>query len=174
MRAEAPRLRRPTEGELAAIEEFARQLGVPLAALASKPYVLEVPGAKYHDVFDVPEGAEAVVKRLSSAYSAGYYIGSLQGERFVPGLPLALRLQRLCGVSMECIVVDTRGAKVFLYGMPVEDQHILKFYEGVRVVLDPLGEAIGWGVGVKVTLKNVTTRRVDPVKDLGWYLRRGG
>ena len=174
MRAEAPRLRRPTEGELAAIEGFAKQLGVPLAALASKPYVLEVPGAKYHDVFDVPEGAEAVIKRLPSAYSAGYYIGSLQGERFVPGLPLALRLQRLCGVSMECIVVDTRGAKVFLYGMPVEDRHILEFHEGVRVVLDPLGEAIGWGAGVKVTLKNVTTRRVDPVKDLGWYLRRGG
>ena len=174
MRPEAPRLRRPTEGELAAIEGFARQLGAPLAALASKPYVLEVPGARYHDVFDVPEGAEAVIKRLPSAYSAGYYIGSLEGARFVPGLPLAQRLQRLCGAAIECIVLDSRGAKAFLYGKPVEEQNILEFHEGVKVVLDPLREAIGWGVGVKVTLKNVTTRRVDPVKDLGWYLRRGG
>ena len=174
MQAKAPRMRPVTEAEAAAIARFARSIGVGPESVAANPYVLEVPGASYMDVFDVPRPLERLLPEVGAMYSAGYYVGSIEGEEFRPGLPLAHRLARLCGLGLRCIVLDVKGSMAFLYGKEVQEDHVLRFSEGLAVVVDPYGEALGWGVGRKVRLKTKTQALVEPVKDLGWYLRRGG
>lgn len=173
MSSKAPRLRRVTERELETIISFLKRLGAP--TIKFNLYALEVPGGAYLDVFDVPFQTERVLEGIKSAYAAGFYIGSIGPEdSFKPSLPLAQRLARLCETSVTCIRLDMRGSKLFLYGKVVPEEHIVEFNENVTAVLDPLGEALGWGQGRYVELKNRRTKEVKPVKDLGWYLRRGG
>ncbi len=174
MQAKAPRLRELRGREAKRLEEFAKGLGVNLSAIARRPMALEVPEGEYVDVFDVPSYVEAALGSIGSAYAAGYYLGFIDKDGFHPGLTLAQRLERLCFTAIDCIVLDEWGTKVFLYGKEVYGDHIIKFREGLAVVLDPSLESIGWGVGARITLKTRHLTKVEPVKDLGWYLRRGG
>ncbi len=174
MQAKAPRMRPISEAEARAIARFAESIGVRPVSVAANPYVLEVPGASYKDIFDVPGLLARVLPALGSLYLAGYYVGSMEGDEFRPGLPLAQRLARLCDLGARCIVLDARGVRAFLYGNEVQGEHVLSFAEGLSIVVDPHGEALGWGVGRKVRLKTKAQALVEPVKDLGWYLRRGG
>jgi len=48
-----PRLRRLSEREMKNLEEFALQRGLNLADIASNPMALQVPKARYIDVFHV-------------------------------------------------------------------------------------------------------------------------
>ncbi|MGC9210462.1 MAG: hypothetical protein ACP5FT_04280 [Acidilobus sp.] len=174
MQAEVPRLRPASADEVRALREFAARIGASYESVAANPYVLEVPRGFYKDVFDIPRGLESVLGLLGSLYAAGYYIGSIGRDGFRPGLPLAQRLSRLCEAGIKCVELDLRGARSFLYGMAVGEEHIVRFTEGIAIVLDPLGEALGWGVGRRVRLKTKVQALVEPVIDLGWYLRRGG
>ncbi|AMD30324.1 hypothetical protein SE86_01715 [Acidilobus sp. 7A] len=174
MQHEAPRLRHLTEDELKMLEDFSRSLGVRLEAVVSRPYAIEVPEGKYFDIFDITGAVKEAATRFSSLYSAGFYIGYIDREGFHPGLPLAQRLASKCFILMDCAVLDEHGAKVFLYGKEVDEDHIVKFREGLSVVLDTLLEPLGWGIGSRIRLKSRSVARVKPVKDLGWYLRRGG
>jgi len=174
MQVKAPRLRALSDAELRLIEEFARSIGVKPRAVALNPHALEVPGGAYLDVFDLPTALIRIIEDLRFVYAGGYYVGSLAKSKFVPGLPLAQRLSRLCGLGLRCILLDLYGAKRFLYGERVTNEHVVRFSEGLAVVVDSQGEAIGWGIGRRVRLKTKVEVRVEPVKDLGWYLRRGG
>lgn len=170
MSAGKPRLRRLREEELRVLEDFASKLGLRLEDLASNPMALEVPDARYVDVFDVPEGIQELLGYFESHYAAGLYLGYVEGSRFKPGLPLARKLARLCGSRINCIVLSWDGEKRFLYGRIVREKDIMKWVEGLTIVLNPLGEPLGWGLG----LTRGNERLVKPVWDLGWYLRRGG
>ncbi len=174
MQAKAPRLRPASGEEVRVMSSFASSIGTSLESVAANPYVLEIPGASYRDVFDLPELLVRVIESFGPLYSAGYYVGSIVGSYFSPGLPLSQRLARLCSLGVKCIVLDNRGARAFLYGQQVSEEHVLRFSEGISVVVDSQGEALGWGVGKKVRLKTKAQALVEPVKDLGWYLRRGG
>lgn len=165
-----PRLRPANPEERGAVDSFARSLGVDPRAVYLELYVLEVPKAIYVDAFDVPPGLYRLLGSLESAYSAGFYLGMIRGGEFKPGLPLAWRLSRLCGVTLRCHVVDPHGEKVFLYGREVWGEHVREWGEGLSIVLNERGEPLGWGV-----VKAKRGRRVlEPSMDLGWYLRRGG
>lgn len=133
-------------------------------------YVLDVPGAVYLDAFDVPRDLAGILGGLESAYSAGFYLGMIEGGEFRPGLPLARRLSRLCGSTIKCHVVDSHGERVFLYGREVWGEHVKSWGEGFTVVVNEAGEPLGWGV-VKAKRGG---RVLVPSLDLGWYLRRGG
>lgn len=174
MQAKAPRLMRLTDDMLKRLREFADSLNLPMPAIAARPYYLEVPDGNYYDIFDVTGSVEEAVGRLPSLYSVGFYLGYIDREGFHPGLTLAQRLASKCFVSMDCIVLDEYGTKVFLYGKEVAEEHIVKFKEGLSVVLDSSLEPLGWGIGSYIRLKSRRATKVEPVKDLGWYLRRGG
>jgi len=170
-------LRPLREDESKAIREFFRGLGLSLEAAGirfEQLRLLELPNASYHDVFEVPEWYEELSPVTLNVYSAGDYLGLLARARsgyiFKPGLPLAHRLAGLCNTSIKCHVVDERGEKVFLYGKPVDLSHVISLGRGVTVVINRVGEALGWG-----RLKAIKGKMVlEPLADLGWYLRRGG
>ena len=165
-----PRLRKPSREEYRALHLFAAGQGIELESFTHNPMVLEVPNARYYDVFDVPVPVARVLGRLGSIYAAGYYIGYIEGYRFNPSLPLAHRLSRLCGHLIKCSRVSWSGEKFFLYGRRVMGDNIVEWSPGLRIVVNPLGEALGWGVGIV----EGGVRVIEPFKDLGWYLRRGG
>lgn len=152
------------------LESFTSSLGLSLNDIASNPMVLEVPRARYKDVFDVPVEIAELLDKLQTHYAAGLYLGYIEGDKFKPSLPLARKLSKLCNTRLKCIVLDWEGEKRFLYGRMVRGAHIIAWVEGLTVVLNPIGEPLGWAMGV--TRGN--ERVVKPVWDLGWYLRRGG
>lgn len=138
--------------------------------IAVNPMALQVPGARYTDVFDVPEWAPPILSLLPSHYASGLYLGYVEIERFKPSLPLARKLSAYCGTRLECIVVNEDGEKRFLYGRTLLDHHLVKWAPGIAIVVNTEGEALGWARGVE----KHGARTVQPLWDLGWYLRRGG
>ncbi len=166
-----PRLRPPRPDEVEIINYFAYSIGISPSAIYVSIAVLEVPGARYQDIFDVP-GWSLEATGPTGAFSAGFYIGYIEGGRFKPGLPLAWRLSRLCGIALQCHEVDEFGEKVFLYGKPVYEDHVRAWAPGVSVVLGPRGDPLGWGRPEDKAKKG--GRLLAPIADLGWYLRRGG
>ncbi|MEB3779142.1 MAG: hypothetical protein GSR85_02770 [Desulfurococcales archaeon] len=172
---EKPVLRPLSRDEYRVLEVFSVGLGIPLKAVAHNPMALQVPGAVYYDVFDVPPPIARILGKLPGVYSAGYYIGYIEGLSFTPSIPLAVRLSRLCTSIMECIVLNAEGERLFIYGKSVwGDDKITKWKPGLAVVVNDNGEALGWGRGKTIKFKGSTIPVVEPVRDLGWYLRRGG
>jgi len=166
-----PALRPATPRERRAVDSFLEGLGVRPGAAYVSLAVLVVPGARYYDVFDVP-GWALGVSGEAGAFSAGFYLGYIEGDSFKPGLPLAFRLSRLCGLAIKCHRVDSFGEKVFLYGKTFFEEHVVEWGRGLSVVLGPHGEPLGWGYPVDKPKKG--GRGLEPLMDLGWYLRRGG
>ena len=166
-----PRLRPADPDEARILDSFAESMGLKPSAIYTSLYLLEVPGARYYDAFDVPGWAVEVASEAGS-FSAGFYLGRIEAGSFTPGLPLAFRLSRLCGLVIDCHRVDEFGEKVFLYGKPVYEDHVTAWAPGLSVVLGPRGHPLGWG---RPEDKAKRGRRVlAPIVDLGWYLRRGG
>ncbi len=164
------RLRKLEERELKVLKEFALSLNLDLSDIVSNPMALQVPRARYIDIFDVPEPLMELLEQLDSHYSAGMYVGCIVGDSFKPGLPLARKLSKLCNVKLCCIALDEVGEKRFLYGRVVSGDHVVRWCEGMTVVVNVAGEPLGWGLGVS----SRRGRFVKPIWDLGWYLRRGG
>ncbi len=167
---ERPHLRKLRRDEYRILHLFAASQGLELESIAHNPMALEVGGARYHDVFDVPIHVARVLGRVGWLYSAGLYLGTIDRSGFIPSLPLAHRLSRLCSHLIPCVRVTWEGEKFFLYGRRVLEENIEVWSPGLRIVVNPLGEAIGWGLGAE----RGGSRMIEPIKDLGWYLRRGG
>ncbi|MEM0366491.1 MAG: hypothetical protein QXJ70_05485 [Acidilobaceae archaeon] len=166
-----PRLRELRDEEYRVLEEFAEKLGLKLSDIASNPMALEVPRAKYIDLFDVPAEIQLILRYFDTHYSAGLYIGYIEGNMLKPGLQLARKLAVKCSREIKCIKLTWSGEKKFLYGRIVRgEEDIIEWVEGLRVVINPLGEPLGWGEGIE----KANIKIVKPVRDLGWYLRRGG
>ncbi|MCE4623986.1 MAG: hypothetical protein F7B11_04475 [Caldisphaeraceae archaeon] len=155
--------------DLKRVEGFAKALGIPLSSFLSNPVFLSRNGRK--DVFDLPLFPKLVVKKY--LYSLGFYVGYIKDKVFYPSLMLSKRLSRLCFLGI-CNRVDDFGEKVFLYNRRVFEEHIVEFRKGISIVVNERGEPLGWGVGKAIYVKNKEIKVVDPLKDLGWYLRRGG
>ncbi len=171
---EKPFLRPLNRREYRVLEAFAVGLGVPLRSIVYNPMALEVPGASYYDVFDVPLQVAKLLGAFPGVYSAGYYIGYIEESSFKPSIQLAIRLSRLCGQTIKCIVVDEDGERLFIYGRRVSSSKIKLWKPGLAIVVNKRGEALGWGRGKTIKFKGSTIPVVEPVRDLGWYLRRGG
>ncbi|AFZ71165.1 protein involved in ribosomal biogenesis, contains PUA domain [Caldisphaera lagunensis DSM 15908] len=167
-----PKLEKLSKQELNVIKKFLDEIGVKLYSIASNPMKLVVENAFYNDIFDIPIQLKELVLNLDSIYSSGFYLGYIKKEKFYPGLPLLRRISRLC-YEINCIKLNEFGEKLFLYGKRVENDNIILFKEGFCLVLNQQNEPLGWGIG-KVINVHKEIKIVEPVKDLGWYLRRGG
>jgi len=158
------------------LEEFHKDIGLGSPPWSSRIYRLVLPGARYSDVFLLHDGIIEIVKVVGHRpYTLGLYYGMLFQDRFVPSLPLAQYLApRADSLGVPTTRVDKEGEKFFLYGKPVFEDHVDGWREGVVLVLDGEGEALGWGRGRIVKISGKRVRLLEPVWDLGWYLRRGG
>ncbi len=161
------------------LRAFARELGVGVHAIGRRLVALAQPtrpsAAAYYEVYETPSWHPIRLETYSTGILVpGEFVGILEPrQRFKPGLPLAKRLSRKCGI-VRCITLSSRGERFFLYGRTVFEENILEWKRGLSIVVNELGEALGWGRGRIVKKGKHTTRLVEPVWDLGWYLRRGG
>jgi len=158
--------------DLKALNNFASELNLSISSIVSNPKKLKINGEKYNDVFDLPIQLEGIINSFESIYTTGFYLGYIKNSKFYPGLTLLRRVSRLCNNEIDCIKLNKKGEKQFLYGKEVKD-NIISFKIGLSVVLNEIDEPIGWGIG-KVINRKKGIKIVEPVKDLGWYLRRGG
>ena len=152
------------------LRRFAIEIGLPLEAIAREPVALAPEKPRYYEVYDAPRlplpGDVRVIP--------GDFLGILVPARaFKPSLPLAARLAGKCGV-IKCHRVTADGERFFLYGRGVLEDNIIEWHPGVGVVVNELGEPLGWGIGRIVKRGAKRERLVAPLWDLGWYLRRGG
>ena len=76
------------------------------------------------------------------------YLGYIEESKFKPSLPLARMLTRLCNNKLCCITLNWEGEKRSLYGKVVVGKYIIKLCEGLTIVVNLLGEPLGWGLGV--------------------------
>ncbi len=148
--------------------------------LTSDLLALDVPGGSHIDIFKPPPSVRRflILNRSTgiTPYSLGLYIGftSRRGG-FVPSLPLAHELAPYCvsGNLSRCVYLPPGLEAKFLYGKKI----ILKdnIDSGLVLVLNTLREALGWAVVESLNNKYGERKRLlRPVRDLGWYLRRGG
>ncbi len=167
-----PKLEKLTQQDLNIIKKFLSEIGVNPSSVMSDPMKLVIENAYYNDIFDIPVQLKELVSNLNSIYSSGFYLGYIKKKKFYPGLPLLRRISRLC-YEINCIKLNEFGEKLFLYGKKVENDNIILFKEGLSLVLNQRDEPLGWGIG-KVINVHKEIKIVEPIKDLGWYLRRGG
>ncbi|BAA79481.2 hypothetical protein APE_0516.1 [Aeropyrum pernix K1] len=163
------RLRPPTPREERLVEGFLRAIGFKVNPYAEGMTVLD-PGGKFKEVFYLPWGLRRAVERLPLHYSAGLNLGSIGERGFRPSLHLARELAPLCGSPVKCIRLSPRGEKLFLYSRDVYGDNIASHTSGAALVVGSNGQPLGWGVG----LSRDGLLIVKPLRDLGWYLRRGG
>ncbi len=172
------KLRKIRSEERKVIEKFFRKISLGDHAYSfvdwEKIYVLDLKEASYNDVYEVTEELLNFVDDRFF-YIAGLYMGLIyrtsKGIGFKPGLPLARKLSKLCQISIRCYILNEKGEKKFLYGKIVPESFILESEDkGLGLVVNTQKEALGWG-RVEIVGKY---KRLVPVIDLGWYLRRGG
>jgi len=176
-----PLLRKANKEEAETVNRFCLELGLHPKQCYRSLYALEVPGGEYRELYDPPETVLRFAReRLRMVlYSTGIYMGIYdpQKMKFKPSLPLAHRLARYCQSEARCCKLSDTGEKRFLYGKPVRGPSIV-YMPGSRgpcIVINSMGEALGWGILTVHKSKNrAGTPRVEPVIDMGWYLRRGG
>jgi len=157
------------------LERFARELGLQPEAIAREPVaVAPKRGAPYMEVYDLAATPMPFRRLLGHTLTPGDFIGILEPARsFKPSLLLGALLAGKCGV-IKCIRVTGDGERFFLYGKPVYGRRVLEWRPGLAPVLGEDGEFIGWGVGREHKIGGRRLLLVEPVWDLGWYLRRGG
>ncbi len=168
------RLERLSAREKAVIIAFLESLRCPGLLDVDRLYALRVRGGKYYNVFEVdPSLLQVTALTARAPYSLGFNAGTLDARSlsFRPSLPLALRACRLCRAGViECHVLDDRGAAVFTYGKNVWPEHVLAAGKGLKPVISRRGDCLGWGI----LMSHNTNKYLHPLRDLGWYLRRGG
>ncbi len=139
---------------------------------------------RWAEVYLVPPEQVELVGLLAMStglhpYSAGLFLGYLEGGEYKPSLPLAHLVAR--HAERGLITVSEKAAKLFLYGRDLFSGSITSYRGplergGLVVVLNPRGEALGYGVVVAAPHEwsSESVVAVRNVRDLGWYLRRGG
>ncbi len=182
MQAPKGKIRKATTGEKSLIDIFCKRISVktPKYLCYRTLYVLDLPSAKFKDVFDPSEKIiDFLEKHLDwKAYTIGTYIGLIGRKGFEPSLLLAHKLSRKCMNPVNCVIINEQGEKYFLYGRNVYQNNIVSYKKkGLVLVTNELREALGWGI-LEVEKRDNTNYGdrlvLRPVKDLGWYLRRGG
>jgi 60S ribosome subunit biogenesis protein NIP7 len=176
------KIRKARDNEERLIIEFCHKIGIknPQNTCYKTLYVLVIPHAKFKDVFDP---SNRILRFLEenldwNAYSIGTYLGLIGKNGFEPSLLLSHKLANKCLNPVHCAIIDEEGEKYFLYGKIVLEEHIVEYNnQGYVLVVNKKNESLGWGILEKE--RNDNTNYVDrlvlrPVKDLGWYLRRGG
>ncbi len=132
----------------------------------------------YAEVFAPPNSRiiKILLKlNLDDVYTLGLYVGMISpGKWFKPSLPLAHRLAAYCNKPVQCIILSELGERFFLYGKRVVEDNIIEWNNGLSLVVNMRGEALGWGIGAITKIGGRTRRVLEPVWDMGWYLRRGG
>ncbi|MEB3760405.1 MAG: hypothetical protein GSR81_06110 [Desulfurococcales archaeon] len=171
-------IRKASSSEKMIIDGFCSSIGVEPSRCYSHLYVLDIPRAPFKDVFDPSPSVLLFLKdHLEwNAYSIGFYLGILGKNKFEPSLLLAHKLVRFCPENINCVTLNPEGEKYFLYGRPVFGENIVSYNSlGPVLVENTLREALGWGRLVSEDNTKYGRRLVlRPVKDLGWYLRKGG
>ncbi len=136
------------------------------------------------EAYLVPGEQASLIEQLREAtglhpYSAGLFLGYLEKGRYRPSLPLAHVVAKYA--ERGVVAVSDKAAQLFLYGRDVFSGSITRFLGPLRkgdlvVVLNPLGEALGYGEVVSPPQEwlHGSEIAVRNLQDLGWYLRRGG
>ncbi len=158
------------------IATFFKKLGLEPLEILDNIITIERQRYEYVEVFSPTQDLLKILEIIDAdrLYSLGLYVGMMRpGEWFKPSLPLAHKLAPYCN-RMKCIVLDYNGEKFFLYGKTVYEENIVSWNPGVNLVVNELGEALGWGVGKIANIGGEQRRVVEPIWDMGWYLRRGG
>lgn len=166
----------PESGYWAPLTGFLNEIGVDGDLLPPIIIAVERINYEYVEVFSPSQEVFALLSRLplDSLYSLGLYMGMMKpGSWYKPGLPFAHRLAPHCG-RVKCIVLDENGEKYFLYGRTVYAENTVSWTAGPALVVNLKGEALGWGVGKIANIGGRRRRVVEPIWDMGWYLRRGG
>ncbi len=144
--------------------------------------VLEISGGSHKDVF-LPSKTQLdfLLKYnfIEKIYSLGLYFGLIGRSGFEPSLPLAREFAPLCSkeCSLNCIFLSENSMKKFLYGKQVliRESDLSCVESGNVLVVSHAREPLGWGVVRRLQNKyGHSGLLLTPVKDLGWYLRRGG
>ena len=145
-------------------------IGEAFLAVESKGSYAEIYSPKDSKLIDILKKLD-----IKYFYSMGLYIGMMRpGKWFKPSLPLAHHLTPYCNKPVNCCIVSKKGERFFLYGKRVYQENILRWRPGLVLVVNNNGEAIGWGKGTIANIGGVRRRLLEPIWDLGWYLRRGG
>jgi ribosome biogenesis protein Nip4 len=115
------------------------------------------------------------LKEWRHPYFIGLYLGEIHEKTLQPSLHMCHKLSAAT-ISRTAVIVTPQGEQKFLYGKSLESDHLKKHPEEVSddlevLVLNQKGEALGFGlleqgIGGEMKLSNL--------RDLGWYLRRGG
>lgn len=137
---------------------------------------IERPKYEYVEVFSPSTQILNILQliEIDRLYSLGLYMGMMKPrEWFKPSLPLAHKLAPYRD-RVRCIILDSNGEKYFLYGKTVFEENIEEWKPGLSLIVNEMGEALGWGTGKITNIGGRRRRVVEPIWDMGWYLRRGG
>ena len=159
--------------ELEGLEKFLQLIGA--SSLFDSKYIiaLDVEEGDYVELFYIDSRLYKVVVSLGAMYSGGLNLGLVdrRSGTFKPSLHLARELALLCrGFIIKCSVLTPRGEALFLYGKSVYEENIVRWVRGVSLVVGVDYEPLGWGLGEEVRDERI----IKPIRDLGWYLRKGG
>ncbi|MCE4611531.1 MAG: hypothetical protein F7B17_06145 [Desulfurococcales archaeon] len=164
-------VRRLSREEAMIISGFFRGIGLEDPYDYNNMVVLEVEGGGYYEVFYIEPRLNRLAMKIGALYSGGLNIGYISGQALIPSLHLARDLAPLCRTGkLKCSILTPRGEALFLYGRIVYEENVVKWVEGVSLVVGIDYEPLGWGFGEEAREKRI----IRPIKDLGWYLRRGG
>ncbi len=124
------------------------------------------------DVVLVDKAFFTLPEEVREGSEGGLRIGTLQEEGFAFDLQGAVIFAR--ETRRQTITVHEKVAHLFLYGRDVLSQSILAFDKSLKagdhcIVLNPRHEALG--IGLVVGRFKGSGRAVEPVHDLGSYLR---
>lgn len=108
------------------------------------------------------------------SHAAGLPLGRLVDDAWRPSMEAAQRVPR--NATDRYALLDDAVVGRFLYGRGVAADTIRRFGNAATAgrtvfVYAPNGDALGLG---RVVPDRHGRRRLDPIIDLGWYLREGG
>lgn len=170
-------MRRPTPDEttalLAAIDEWGKGLAARVLAPDAMCLVRERDdGLALHLV--AHEAAEELLRLPWPPRHAGLPLGRLVDEAWRPSLEAAQRVPR--DATDRFVLLEEELVGRFVYGRGIAADGVRRFGRAATAgttvfVYAPNGDALGIG---RVVPDRADRRRLDPIIDLGWYLREGG
>jgi ribosome biogenesis protein Nip4 len=114
-----------------------------------------------------PELKELKDRIPMEPYSEGLPLGELKNNKFIPSIAL---LDILAKYSDRKVFVNKKGETVFLYSREIYEENLDKSNvdEGVCLVLNNLGEVLGYGE----LIKKGRNKLIKNLLDRGDFLRR--